>query len=83
MTNGERRPPTSRANHARVLIVISKSPEIRLCDLAGTIGITERFGLRVAVSNSTHRRQIYKEREPSVRGRSRNAAIQEHPIRPR
>ena len=47
MTEAERRPWTFLTNHARVLIMISEDPEIRLRDLAGMIGITERSAQRI------------------------------------
>ncbi|GAA5066244.1 DNA-binding MarR family transcriptional regulator [Thermocatellispora tengchongensis] len=47
MTSGSAgSPPTGRwtflTNHARVLIEIAKNPEVRLRDVAATVGITER-----------------------------------------
>ena len=47
MTESERRPWTFLTNHARVLIMISEDPEIRLRDLAVMIGITERSAQRI------------------------------------
>lgn len=47
MTASERRPWTFLTNHARVLIMISEDPEIRLRDLALKIGITERSAQRI------------------------------------
>lgn len=34
-------------NHTQVLLCISENPEIRLRDIAGTIGITERAAQRI------------------------------------
>jgi DNA-binding IclR family transcriptional regulator len=47
MTNSELRPWTFLTNHARVLVMISEDPEIRLRDLSATIGITERSAQRI------------------------------------
>lgn len=41
------RPWTFLTNHARVLVMISEDPEIRLRDLSATIGITERSAQRI------------------------------------
>lgn len=47
MTGGEHRSWTFLTNHARVLISIAESPGIRLRDIAGRIGITERATQRI------------------------------------
>lgn len=47
MTDMQRRPWTFITNHARVLVIISEDPEIRLRDLSAMIGITERSAQRI------------------------------------
>ncbi|MCL1600908.1 MAG: winged helix-turn-helix transcriptional regulator [Actinomycetia bacterium] len=47
MTSTDNRPWTFLTNHARVLVMISSDPEIRLRDLSATIGITERSAQRI------------------------------------
>jgi predicted ArsR family transcriptional regulator len=47
MTDSERRPWTFLTNHARVLLVISRNPDIRARDVAAIIGITERSAQRI------------------------------------
>jgi len=47
MTDAQQRPWTFLTNHARVLVMISQDPEIRLRDLSGVIGITERSAQRI------------------------------------
>lgn len=47
MTDIQQRPWTFITNHARVLVMISEDPEIRLRDLSATIGITERSAQRI------------------------------------
>ncbi len=47
MTDTERRPWTFLTNHARVLILISKNPDIRVRDVAAMADITERSTQRI------------------------------------
>lgn len=47
MTDDERRPWTFLTNHARVIIVISQKPSIRVRDIATVTGITERSTQRI------------------------------------
>lgn len=47
MTDYERRPWTFLTNHARVLVAISQNPDIRVRDIAGMTGITERSTQRI------------------------------------
>lgn len=47
MTDHERRPWTFLTNHARVLVAVSQTPDIRLRDLAVMTGITERSTQRI------------------------------------
>jgi len=47
MTEKDRRPWTFLTNHARVLVMISQDPNIRLRDIAGVIRITERTVQRI------------------------------------
>ena len=47
MTDNERRPWTFLTNHARVLVAISQSPDIRARDVAAMTGITERSTQRI------------------------------------
>lgn len=47
MTDNERRPWTFLTNHARVLVMISHDPDIRLREVAESIGITERSAQRI------------------------------------
>ena len=47
MADAAQRSWTFLTNHARVLVMISKDPEIRLRDLSATIGITERSAQRI------------------------------------
>ncbi len=49
MTDNERRPWTFLTSHARVLILISQNPDIRVRDLAEIAGITERSTQRIIV----------------------------------
>lgn len=47
MPDTERRPWTFLTSHARVLILISKNPDIRVRDVAGMADITERSTQRI------------------------------------
>ena len=47
MTSDSRRTWTFLTNHARVLILIAETPNIRLRDVAVRIGITERAAQRI------------------------------------
>lgn len=47
MSDDERRPWTFLTNHARVIIVISQKPSIRVRDIATVTGITERSTQRI------------------------------------
>ena len=47
MTTAEERPWTFVTNHTRVLIVIAQTPDIRVRDIAGITGITERSTQRI------------------------------------
>ena len=47
MTTEQRRTWTFLTNHARVLILIAETPNIRLRDIAARIGITERAAQRI------------------------------------
>ncbi|MEA2057748.1 MAG: helix-turn-helix domain-containing protein [Actinomycetota bacterium] len=49
MTDIERRRWTFLTSHARVLILISQNPDIRVRDLADRAGITERSAQRIIV----------------------------------
>lgn len=49
MTNERNRSWTFLTNHARVLILIAETPDIRLRDIASRIGITERATQRIVV----------------------------------
>jgi DNA-binding MarR family transcriptional regulator len=49
MNESDRRPWTFLTSHARVLILISKNPDIRVRDLAALAGITERSAQRIIV----------------------------------
>lgn len=44
---GDEKPWTFLTNHTRVLVVIAENPNVRLRDIAGTIGITERATQRI------------------------------------
>jgi len=47
LTTEQRRSWTFLTNHARVLILIAETPNIRLRDIAARIGITERAAQRI------------------------------------
>ncbi len=47
MTSEDRRPWTFLTSHARVLIVISQTPDIRARDIAAVTGLTERSTQRI------------------------------------
>lgn len=47
MTTEYRRTWTFLTNHARVLILIAQTPDIRLRDIAARVGITERAAQRI------------------------------------
>ena len=47
MTTEYRRTWTFLTNHARVLILIAETPDIRLRDIAARVGITERAAQRI------------------------------------
>ena len=47
MTTEQQRTWTFLTNHARVLILIAESPNIRLRDIAARVGITERAAQRI------------------------------------
>jgi len=47
MTDGREKPWTFVTNHTRVLISIAQNPDIRVRDIAGMAGITERSAQRI------------------------------------
>jgi DNA-binding IclR family transcriptional regulator len=47
MIDHDRRPWTFLTSHARVLIIISQNPSIRVRDIAGIAGLTERSTQRI------------------------------------
>jgi hypothetical protein len=49
MIDSQRRPWTFLTSHARVLILISQNPDIRVPDLAEMAGITDRSAQRIIV----------------------------------
>jgi DNA-binding Lrp family transcriptional regulator len=49
MSDSQRRPWTFLTSHARVLILISQNPNIRVRDVAEMAGITERSAQRIIV----------------------------------
>lgn len=49
MSDSQRRPWTFLTSHARVLILISQNPDIRVRDVAELAGITERSAQRIIV----------------------------------
>ena len=49
MSDPQRRPWTFLTSHARVLILISQNPNIRVRDVAEMTGITERSAQRIIV----------------------------------
>ena len=49
MSDPQRRPWTFLTSHARVLILISQNPDIRVRDVAEMAGITERSAQRIIV----------------------------------
>ena len=49
MTDNDWRPWTFLTSHARVLILISRNPDVRVRDLADMAGITERSSQRIIV----------------------------------
>jgi predicted transcriptional regulator len=52
---------TFLSNHAQVLICVAREPEIRLRDIAGSVGITERAVQRI-VSDLTEAGYVESER---------------------
>lgn len=52
---------TFLSNHAHVLLLLARDPEIRLRDVAGTVGITERAVQRI-VADLEQGRYIERER---------------------
>jgi DNA-binding transcriptional ArsR family regulator len=60
-------------NHARALLCIADNPELRLRDLADTLGITERSAYAI-VNDLTEAGYIVKERD----GRRNRYKIQRH-----
>ena len=60
-------------NHARVLLAIADQPDVRLRDLAVTLGVTERTAFGI-VADLTEAGYVVKERE----GRRNRYQIQEH-----
>ena len=68
---------TFLSNHAHVLLLLAKDPEIRLRDVAGRVGITERAVQRIVADLETDR---YIERERQGR-RNRYKVHRELPLR--
>lgn len=64
---------TFLTTHARALLAIADQPDVRLRDLAATLGVTERTAYGV-VSDLTEAGYVVKERE----GRRNRYHIQEH-----
>jgi DNA-binding transcriptional ArsR family regulator len=60
-------------NHARVLLCIAHDPGVRLRDIAGRVGITERTAYGI-VTDLTDAGYVVKERD----GRRNRYQIQEH-----
>ncbi len=60
-------------NHGRALLCIAHDPEIRLRDIAGDLGITERHAFAI-VTDLTEAGYVIKERE----GRRNHYQIQNH-----
>lgn len=60
-------------NHARALLAIANQPDIRLRDLATTLGVTERTAFAI-VDDLVDAGYVVKERE----GRRNRYKIQEH-----
>jgi hypothetical protein len=53
---------TFLTNHAHVLVLLNRNPELRLRDLAGSVGITERATQRI-VADLVKAGYIERERE--------------------
>ncbi len=53
MIDHDRRPWTFLTSHARVLIIISRNPSIRVRDIAGIAGLTERSTQRIVADLET------------------------------
>jgi DNA-binding transcriptional ArsR family regulator len=64
---------TFLSNHGRALLCIARDPEIRLRDVATTLGITERRAYDI-VNDLTKAGYVIKERE----GRRNRYQVQEH-----
>ena len=60
-------------NHARCLVLIARDPDLRLRDIAGTLGITERSAHAI-VTDLAEAGYLLKERE----GRRNRYRIQKH-----
>jgi DNA-binding transcriptional ArsR family regulator len=60
-------------NHARVLLCVAHDPEIRLRDVANTLGITERT-VQGVLTDLAHAGYVVKERD----GRRNRYQIQRH-----
>jgi DNA-binding transcriptional ArsR family regulator len=68
---------TFLTNHARALLFIAKSPDVRLRDLADALSVTERTAFGI-VSDLSEAGYVLKERD----GRRNRYHIQEHlPLR--
>lgn len=68
---------TFLTNHARALLLIAQDPEIRLRDLAGSLGVTERTAYGI-VADLDEAGYVVKQKD----GRRNRYLIQEHlPLR--
>jgi DNA-binding IclR family transcriptional regulator len=68
---------TFLTNHARALVCIAHDPDVRLRDIAATLGVTERTAFGI-VSDLTEAGYVVKDKE----GRRNRYRIQQHlPLR--
>lgn len=77
---------TFLTNHAQVLLCIAQNPDVRLRDVAQTVGITERAAQRIVLdlveANFLERRRNGRRNHYAINPRTemRHAAQQGHPV---
>ncbi|MGI9584033.1 MAG: helix-turn-helix transcriptional regulator [Acidimicrobiia bacterium] len=80
MTDRSTRTWTFLTNHARVLILIAETPDIRLRDIATRIGITERACQRIVVELEADGYLSHEKEGRRNRYRVRPDAYLRHPL---
>jgi DNA-binding MarR family transcriptional regulator len=86
MSSGEGKPWTFLTSHMQVLLCIARDPDVRLRDVAQTVGITERAAQRIlsdlVEAGYVERVRVGRRNRYTVNGTTamRHASQQEHDI---